>query len=160
VQQQPSSTPRDVNPLKLPADVKDVMEAAKTDIVPMSRALHADFDVGAEHAPTASDQPQAPAGTNNVSLRSLLANNMKLREWVKVMGAYVEAASRDGQADAARQRGRVSAKDMWNQVRLGIDGIVDILQAHFAAISGTFRIRGLRKHHEISRYSPDDIIDP
>jgi hypothetical protein len=45
-------------------------------------------------------------------------------------------------------------------VRLGIDGIVDILQAYFAAISGTFHIRGLRKHHEISRYSPDDIIDP
>jgi hypothetical protein len=45
-------------------------------------------------------------------------------------------------------------------VRLGIDGIVDIIQAHFAAISGTFRIRGLRKHHEIRRYFPDDIIDP
>jgi hypothetical protein len=26
-------------------------------------------------------------------------------------------------------------------IRLGIDGIVDILQAFFAAISGTFRIR-------------------
>jgi hypothetical protein len=43
---------------------------------------------------------------------------------------------------------------------LGIDGIVDILQAHFATISGIFRIRGLRKRHEIRRYSPDDIIDP
>jgi hypothetical protein len=113
-QQQPSSTPRDVNPLKLPADVKDVVEVAKTDIVPMSRALHADFDVGAEHAPDASDQPQAPAGTNNASLQSLLADNLKLREWVKVMSGYQEAAPRDEQADAARQRGRVSAKDMWN----------------------------------------------
>jgi hypothetical protein len=45
-------------------------------------------------------------------------------------------------------------------VRLGIDGIVDILQAHFDAISDTFRIRGLQKHHEIRRYYPDDIIDP
>jgi len=32
------------------------------------------------------------------------------------MSGYMEAASRDEQADAARQRGRVSAKDMWNQV--------------------------------------------
>jgi hypothetical protein len=45
-------------------------------------------------------------------------------------------------------------------VRLGIHGIVDILQAYFVAISDTFRIRGLRKHHEIRRYCPDDIIDP
>jgi hypothetical protein len=42
---------------------------------------------------------------------------------------------------------------------LGIDGIVDILQAHFAAISGTYPIRGLQKHHEMRRYSPDNIID-
>jgi hypothetical protein len=47
-----------------------------------------------------------------------------------------------------------------NNLRLGIDGIVDVLQVHFAAISGTFRIRGLRNYHEIRRYSPDDIIDP
>jgi hypothetical protein len=115
-QQQPSSTPRDVNPLKLPADVKDVVEAAKTDIVPLSRDVHADFDVGAEHAPAASDQPQAPVGTDNASLQSLLADNLKLREWVKVMSGYLEAASRDEQADAARQRGCVATKDMWNQV--------------------------------------------
>eukprot|EP00873_Tetraselmis_striata_P038385 jgi/Tetstr1/458649/TSEL_045042.t1 len=115
-QQQPLSTPRDVNPLKLPADVKDVVQAAKTDILPLSRALHADFDVGAEHAPAASDQAQAPAGTDSAFLQSLLADNLKLREWVKVMSGYLEAASRDEQADVARQRGRVSAKDMWNQV--------------------------------------------
>jgi hypothetical protein len=46
------------------------------------------------------------------------------------------------------------------KVRLGIDSIVDIFQVYFAAISGIFRIRGLRKHHEIRRYSPDDINDP
>jgi hypothetical protein len=34
-------------------------------------------------------------------------------------------------------------------VRLGIDGIVDILKAHFVVILGTFRIRGLRKRHEM-----------
>jgi hypothetical protein len=45
-------------------------------------------------------------------------------------------------------------------IRLEIDGIVDILQSHFAAISGKFRIRGVRDHHEIRRYSLDDIIDP
>jgi hypothetical protein len=45
-------------------------------------------------------------------------------------------------------------------LRLVIDGIVDILQAHFAAISGIFRTRGLRKQHLIRRYSPDGIIDP
>jgi hypothetical protein len=42
----------------------------------------------------------------------------------------------------------------------GIDDIVDILKAHFAANSGMFCTRGLRKHHEIRRYSPSDIIDP
>jgi hypothetical protein len=47
-----------------------------------------------------------------------------------------------------------------NTIRLGIDGIVDILQAYFDVISGIFRIRGLRKHNEMRRYSPDDIIDP
>jgi hypothetical protein len=47
-----------------------------------------------------------------------------------------------------------------NVVRLGIDGIVDILQAHFVVISGTFHIRGFRNHPEVRRYSPDDIIDP
>jgi hypothetical protein len=45
-------------------------------------------------------------------------------------------------------------------IRLGIDGIVHVLQVHFAEISGTFRIRDLRNHHEICRYTPDDIIDP
>jgi hypothetical protein len=45
-------------------------------------------------------------------------------------------------------------------LRLGIDGIVYILQVHFAVILGTFRIRGLQKHHEIRRYTPDDIIEP
>jgi hypothetical protein len=45
-------------------------------------------------------------------------------------------------------------------LRLGIDGTVDILQAHFAVISSTFRIRGRRNHHVIRRYYPDDIIDP
>jgi hypothetical protein len=45
-------------------------------------------------------------------------------------------------------------------VKLGIHGILDIFQAHFVTISGMFRIRGLRKHHEIRRCCPDDIIDP
>jgi hypothetical protein len=45
-------------------------------------------------------------------------------------------------------------------IRLGIGGIVDILQLYFAVISEIFRIQGIRKHHEIRRYSPDDIIDP
>jgi hypothetical protein len=45
-------------------------------------------------------------------------------------------------------------------VRLGIDGIVDVLQVHFLVTSGMFRIRGLRKHHEIRRYSSDDVIAP
>jgi hypothetical protein len=35
--------------------------------------------------------------------------------------------------------------------RLGVDGIVDILQVHFAAISSMFRIRSDRKHHEVRR---------
>jgi hypothetical protein len=39
-----------------------------------------------------------------------------------------------------------------NDLRLGIDGIVEILQVHFATTSDIFRIRGLRKHHEIRRY--------
>jgi hypothetical protein len=43
---------------------------------------------------------------------------------------------------------------------IGIDGIVEILQAHFGVISGSLRFRDLRKHHDIRRYSPDDIIDP
>jgi hypothetical protein len=48
-----------------------------------------------------------------------------------------------------------------NGGRLGIDGIVNIFHAHFAVISGMFRIRGLRRHHDIlRRYSLDDIIDP
>jgi hypothetical protein len=46
------------------------------------------------------------------------------------------------------------------KIRLGIDGIFDIIHAHFAVISGIFRTRSLRKHHEICRYSPDDIVDP
>jgi hypothetical protein len=50
--------------------------------------------------------------------------------------------------------------DAASKVRLGIDGIVEILHAHFAAISDTFRIRVLRNHPEICQYSPDDIIDP
>jgi hypothetical protein len=45
-------------------------------------------------------------------------------------------------------------------VRQGIDGIVNISHAHFVVISGILNIRGLQKHHEIRRYSPDDIIDP
>jgi hypothetical protein len=45
-------------------------------------------------------------------------------------------------------------------IRLGIDGIIDIFRAYFAVISGVFRIRGLRKHHEVRRHSLDDIIDP
>jgi hypothetical protein len=46
-------------------------------------------------------------------------------------------------------------------VNLGIDGIVDILQANFATISVTLRSRGFRKYHEIRLYSPDDdVIDP
>jgi hypothetical protein len=43
---------------------------------------------------------------------------------------------------------------------IGIDGIVDTLQAHFGVISGSLRFQDLRKHHDIHRYSPDDIIDP
>jgi hypothetical protein len=43
--------------------------------------------------------------------------------------------------------------------RLGMHEIVDILQAHFAASSNIFRIRSRRKHHEIRRYCPDNIID-
>jgi hypothetical protein len=46
------------------------------------------------------------------------------------------------------------------QLSLGIDIIVVISQAHFDAISDTFRIRGLRNHHEIRQYSRGDIIDP
>jgi hypothetical protein len=45
-------------------------------------------------------------------------------------------------------------------LRLWIDGTVDILHAHFAVISGIFRIRELQKHHEVRRYSLDDNIDP
>jgi hypothetical protein len=51
-------------------------------------------------------------------------------------------------------------KEEKNLIRLGIDGIVDIFHAHFALISVTFRIWGLRKYHEVRRYSPDDTIDP
>jgi hypothetical protein len=52
------------------------------------------------------------------------------------------------------------AKGDQRRIRLGIDGIVDILQAHFATFLGKFRIRGLRKPHDMRRYCPDDIIDP
>jgi hypothetical protein len=56
--------------------------------------------------------------------------------------------------------GESSIKSRGSRIRLGIDGIVDILQAHFATISGTFRSRSLQKRHKIHRYSPDGIIDP
>jgi hypothetical protein len=45
-------------------------------------------------------------------------------------------------------------------LRLGMDGILDGLRVYVAVVSGIFRIRGLRKHHEIRRYNLDDIIDP
>jgi hypothetical protein len=47
-----------------------------------------------------------------------------------------------------------------SSVRLGIDGIVDIVHAQFAGVSCINIIRGLRTHHEIHQYNPDDIIDP
>jgi hypothetical protein len=49
-----------------------------------------------------------------------------------------------------------------NIIRLGIDGVVNLLQLHFIAISGRYRIQGLQNvtPRNSLRYSSHDSIDP
>eukprot|EP00873_Tetraselmis_striata_P020152 jgi/Tetstr1/440416/TSEL_028750.t1 len=108
--------------LKLHANVKDVVEAAKTDIVPLSRALHADFDVGAEHALATSDH------------RKHQADERKRRDDSAFANKQAAASKRQDTTAESSANGVELLKQIWLSghdfiVQLKAAGLRDLIEA-------------------------------